>query len=84
MPNLDEETLVLLTQVILGLLELVPELAKDHPPLNNGILHHETHWLVLVKAKGPMLKLVFVRVQVQKRWIRRHMDILCAGMLPDF
>ena len=84
MPSLDEDTLAVLTQVLLGLLEIVPEPAKDHPPLNNGLLYHETHWLALVKVKGPVLKLVVVWVQVQKQWLHRHLDLLSAGILHDF
>ena len=76
-----KNTLVLLTQV---LLELVPELAKDHHPLNNGILHQETHWLVMVTVKDPVLRLVCSRVQVQKQWLHRHLDLLCAGILLTF
>ena len=45
---LDEYTLVFLTHVLLGIKELVPELAKDRLGLSNGILHHETQWVVLV------------------------------------
>ena len=39
-PNLDEDTLAFLTQVILGLRELVQKPAKDHI----GTLHHEKPW----------------------------------------
>ena len=43
LPSLDEDNLVFLTQVLLGLNEIALELAKDHFALSNGILQHEAH-----------------------------------------
>ena len=44
-------------QVLSGILELVPELAKDHLALSNCLFHDETHWLVLVIFMAPVLRL---------------------------
>ena len=73
LPTLDGNTLVSLTQVLLGLLEPVPEPAKDHLALNNGLLHDDARWLVLLEiVMYPVVKLVIVWVEVQAQGLHKH------------
>ena len=67
LPSLQEDTLVFLTHVLLGLLDFVLELAKVMVALLNYVLHHETHCLVLVSVKDPVLKLFCLSASAQSR-----------------
>ncbi|MFM7981059.1 MAG: hypothetical protein ACKPKO_17250, partial [Candidatus Fonsibacter sp.] len=45
--GLEEDTLVSLNQVYLGLLDIVTRLPSDHIVLFTCLLQQEAHWLVL-------------------------------------
>ncbi len=54
--NLQEDTLVFLTQVLMGRLDIVLELANNRIALLNGLLLNDTTCLVLVSVNDPVLK----------------------------
>ena len=72
--GLQEYTPVSLNQVILGILDLVPQPPSDNIALCNGILHQEAHLLVLESASDPVLKHVIVWVQVGNQGFHTHVD----------
>ncbi|MFM7979750.1 MAG: hypothetical protein ACKPKO_10580, partial [Candidatus Fonsibacter sp.] len=75
--GLQEDTLVSLNQVLIGILDLFPQLINDQIAIFNGILHKEAHWRVLESVIGPMLKFVLSEC----KWAIKgftHMLISCA------